>query len=204
MVKNKPGFTIIEVVLVLAIAGLIFLMVFIALPALQRSQRDTQRRNDMARVATALTQYQANNGGELPYTRGSVGKYNPENGTGIDNCGGVSAANRKACTFIRDYMNAAGATTSEFKDPNGSQYGVLFTSLLSDGTVPTNTAWSTIKLEGDSTNGYSLSKHNFSVFLVARGAECNGEKIETTGDRDKTYAIMYRLEGSGVYCSDNS
>ena len=31
--SNKKGFTIIEVVLVLAIAGLIFLMVFIALPA---------------------------------------------------------------------------------------------------------------------------------------------------------------------------
>ena len=40
MAKNKKGFTIIEVVLVLAIAGLIFLMVFIALPALQRSQRN--------------------------------------------------------------------------------------------------------------------------------------------------------------------
>ncbi|MCL2869540.1 prepilin-type N-terminal cleavage/methylation domain-containing protein, partial [Candidatus Saccharibacteria bacterium] len=36
--KTRQGFTIIEVVLVLAIAGLIFLMVFIALPALQRSQ----------------------------------------------------------------------------------------------------------------------------------------------------------------------
>ena len=40
--ENKKGFTIIEVVLVLAIAGLIFLMVFLALPALQRSQRDSQ------------------------------------------------------------------------------------------------------------------------------------------------------------------
>ena len=39
--KNKKGFTIIEVVLVLAVAGLIFLMVFLALPALQRAQRDT-------------------------------------------------------------------------------------------------------------------------------------------------------------------
>ena len=53
--RTKKGFTIIEVVLVLAIAGLIFLMVFIALPQLQRAQRDTQRRNDLARVATALT-----------------------------------------------------------------------------------------------------------------------------------------------------
>ena len=42
--KNKKGFTIIEIVLVLAIAGLIFLMIFVALPALQRSQRDTQRK----------------------------------------------------------------------------------------------------------------------------------------------------------------
>ena len=38
--SNTKGLTIIEVVLVLAIAGLIFLMVFIALPALQRNQRD--------------------------------------------------------------------------------------------------------------------------------------------------------------------
>jgi hypothetical protein cdiviTM7_02704 len=51
---TKKGFTIIEVVLVLAIAGLIFLMVFLALPALQRSQRDAQRKQDVAMVVTAL------------------------------------------------------------------------------------------------------------------------------------------------------
>ncbi|MBR3323388.1 prepilin-type N-terminal cleavage/methylation domain-containing protein, partial [Candidatus Saccharibacteria bacterium] len=59
LIKTKRGFTIIEVVLVLAIAGLIFMMVFIALPALQRSQRDTQRTNDMSRFMTQLTQYQS-------------------------------------------------------------------------------------------------------------------------------------------------
>jgi len=65
--KNKEkGFTIIEVVLVLAIAGLIFLMVFIALPALQRGQRDTQRRQDLSRVLTKTNDYQANNRGSLP------------------------------------------------------------------------------------------------------------------------------------------
>ena len=45
--KHRKGFTIIEVVLVLAIAGLIFLMIFIAFPALQRGQRNTQRRRDL-------------------------------------------------------------------------------------------------------------------------------------------------------------
>ena len=57
MKKTTTGFTIIEVVLVLAIAGLIFLMVFLALPALQRQQRDTQRRSDASRVATNLTNW---------------------------------------------------------------------------------------------------------------------------------------------------
>ena len=63
---THKAFTIIEVVLVLAIAGLIFLMVFIALPALQRNQRDTQRKNDMSRVKTALDNYKSNNKNTLP------------------------------------------------------------------------------------------------------------------------------------------
>jgi prepilin-type N-terminal cleavage/methylation domain-containing protein len=64
-IKSKKGFTIIEVVLVLAIAGLIFLMVFVALPALQRSQRDTQRRDDYGMLASAVTSYSASNGGKV-------------------------------------------------------------------------------------------------------------------------------------------
>lgn len=61
--KKQQGFTIIEVVLVLAIAGLIFLMVFIALPALQRGQRDTGRKNDVSTVTSALNTYLSNNKG---------------------------------------------------------------------------------------------------------------------------------------------
>ena len=68
----KRGFTIIEVVLVLAIAGLIFVMVFVALPALQRTQRNTQRRDDVARFMTAFQKYQTNNRGKIPFRWGSV------------------------------------------------------------------------------------------------------------------------------------
>lgn len=64
--KNKEGFTIIEVVLVLAIAALIFLMVFIALPALQRNQRDTARKTILGKVTSAVTSYQSNNRGNNP------------------------------------------------------------------------------------------------------------------------------------------
>ncbi|PKL31139.1 hypothetical protein CVV43_03765 [Candidatus Saccharibacteria bacterium HGW-Saccharibacteria-1] len=73
--KEAKGFTIIEVVLVLAIAGLIFLMVFIALPALQRNQRDTQRKNDLSRLQTAITSYTSNNRGALPATAAAWGTF---------------------------------------------------------------------------------------------------------------------------------
>ena len=64
--RKEKGFTIIEVVLVLAIAGLIFLMVFIALPALQRNQRDTARKSDVTIVAAAVTSFSSNNRGAFP------------------------------------------------------------------------------------------------------------------------------------------
>lgn len=70
--QKQSGFTIIEVVLVLAIAGLIFLMVFIALPALQRNQRDGQRKNDLSRVKTALTNYMTSNRGNIPTSDGAL------------------------------------------------------------------------------------------------------------------------------------
>lgn len=57
---KQRGFTIIEVVLVLAIAALIFLMVFIALPALQRNQRDQARKEVLGKVTSAVTTYQSN------------------------------------------------------------------------------------------------------------------------------------------------
>ncbi len=65
-IKSKKGFTIIEVVLVLAIAGLIFLMVFIALPNMQMSQRNTRRRNDYSALSTMITTFVSNNNGNMP------------------------------------------------------------------------------------------------------------------------------------------
>ena len=71
--KNNRGFTIIEVVLVLAIAGLIFLMVFLALPALQRSQRDTLRKQQANMIRDAYTRKYANGRGSTSgYTLGGI------------------------------------------------------------------------------------------------------------------------------------
>lgn len=72
---NQKGFSIIEVVLVLAIAGLIFLMVFVALPALQRSQRDQARRSDVGVVGSAISSYASNNRGKLPTSTADLRQY---------------------------------------------------------------------------------------------------------------------------------
>lgn len=97
-VKNSKGFTIIEVVLVLAIAGLIFLVVFLALPALQRGQRDTQRKNDAGRMTSQLVAYQTNNQGKLPNSSAEI------------------------ATFVSSYMTSGSQT---FNDPStGSPYSI--------------------------------------------------------------------------------
>lgn len=70
--KKENGFTIIEVVLVLAIAALIMLLVFLALPALQRGQRDTQRKNDVGRLQAAVQNYKSRNNGRIPGSADTV------------------------------------------------------------------------------------------------------------------------------------
>jgi prepilin-type N-terminal cleavage/methylation domain-containing protein len=69
---NQKGFTIIEVMIVLAIAGLILLIVFLAIPALQRNSRNTQRKNDVAALLAAVAEFSNNNNGALPNTCGGT------------------------------------------------------------------------------------------------------------------------------------
>lgn len=64
--KSAKGFTIIEVMIVLAIAGLIILIVFLAVPALQRNSRNTALKNDASAVSSAVAEFKSNNDGANP------------------------------------------------------------------------------------------------------------------------------------------
>lgn len=135
--RKQQGFTIIEVVLVLAIAGLIFLMVFIALPALQTGQRDTQRRNDVSRLRAQINQFQANKKGAVPtvaqmqdttangfvqqYLKNSGGWDDPRSGaaypnpitytTGFGTTLGTTAADAGKWTYLDNARCTPGADT---------------------------------------------------------------------------------------------
>lgn len=61
--KGQSGFTIIEVLIVLAIGALIILAVLLAVPALQKNQANNQRKSEASRVAAAINQYLADANG---------------------------------------------------------------------------------------------------------------------------------------------
>lgn len=64
--RNQSGFTIIEVMIVLAIAGVIMLALFLAVPALQRNSRNNSYRNDAGKIAAAYAELSsARNGAVL-------------------------------------------------------------------------------------------------------------------------------------------
>lgn len=80
----------------LAIAGLIFLMIFIVIPALQRSQRNTQYKNNLSLIIAQLKNYKANNRGMNP----------PHLGAEIISVGTTKNSNHP----FYDYLQKSGAT----------------------------------------------------------------------------------------------
>ena len=130
--NDKKGFTIIEVMLVIAIAGLIFMLVFLALPALQRSRRDQQRKTDMSRITSALENYKSNNRGAIP----TVGKYVQGRETPLSNA--ISPDYTKSWDYFYDayvIVNSAGAK-DVFADPSGSPYSLAIQSCKTTGIKP--------------------------------------------------------------------
>lgn len=165
--RKEKGFTIIEVVLVLAIAGLIFLMVFLALPALQRNQRDTQRKGDMSRVQTALTSYGSNNRGAVPkadtasLTAFESSYLAVNNDSFVDPSGvpstGKGVSSTTPPTYVFKVGTAATAITGTFAD---NQNAIYYTpSATCDPNDSSNTVASTTRtvtfqmmLEGGGVN----------------------------------------------------
>ena len=211
-INTKQGFTIIEVVLVLAIAGLIFLMVFVALPALQRSQRDTQRRNDMSRVDTSLVQYQTNHSNQssnLPdVSEASVWPAPSDNTFGSGGCG-----TNVACQFIRDYMNTGSSENdgkaNNFEDPNGTPYSLVITPNWSDNIDASGAknGNSKLALVSGTNDQYTIQDDggkpafdSYTIYIIP-GGRCVGDAV--TKSTKRHFAVLYRLEGAGNYCIDD-
>lgn len=73
------GFTIVETIIVLAIAGLILLLVFYAVPSLERNGRNSQRKQDVSTILQAISHYELDNSANFPSTVATMLKYAPQN-----------------------------------------------------------------------------------------------------------------------------
>ena len=185
MAKNKKGFTIIEVVLVLAIAGLIFLMVFIALPALQRSQRNTAREDDLSRFLTAANDYQTNNNGKTPFGKTTNGN------AGVDK------------KFVKRYIDEkceAGTDgkytgcEGQFTDPDGTIYAMKWIQKVAQKTVDIKS------VDGTQADPVWPNAHTVMAYT---NASCGDEATALKGNGERQYALFYVLEGGAVSCNDN-
>ena len=174
--KEKSGFTIIEVILVLAIAGLIFLMIFIAWPALSRTQRDSRRRDDISIFLRKVKDYQTNNRGALPAISGD--------GKNITFPESVSTSQNTWADFYHDYLG------EDFIEPNGGYYVIDVEQCKSGGKM------------GETCTGAITGAAPYpSNLLVFVAASCDGDQAVVSNNPRKI-AVQYRLEGSGVYCAN--
>jgi prepilin-type N-terminal cleavage/methylation domain-containing protein len=175
--KGNQGFTIIEVMIVLAIAGLILLIVFLAVPALQRSSRNTQRKNDAGQVAAAVANFISNNSGKLPT---SLGK-DADTAT-LDLCaaGGAAQGGGTACT-----------TTS------GNNLETAKLGYYTASSVYINTAGAAA-VTAVAVGSESSSAVSTNSVVIDEKYSCNTSAVGNPTSNSRSAAIFYVTEGGGA------
>ena len=106
---NKKGFTLIEVVLVLAIGGLIFLLAFLAFQQATTNRPDTQRRSDAGQVVSEI-----------------------ENALGDGN-GTTFSDTATLGDFVDNYLNGSAGGDGGTFERNNIQYTIEYRADIPDG-----------------------------------------------------------------------
>lgn len=179
--KKYVGFTIVEVIIVLAIAGLIFLMVFIGLPALQRQQRNSQRKNDLALIQAAILEWQKNN----PDTtlQDHIDKRYDANGF---------------CTFYNKYL-------PDLKDPStGHAYRVSLnqTKEIVDCTNESFRVQHSDKYDKEGADANHAVMGEPGEIQYNNSGICDGENTQDVKIATNSFVLRMYLEGGGITCID--
>jgi prepilin-type N-terminal cleavage/methylation domain-containing protein len=175
--KEQKGFTIIEVMIVLAIAGLILVVVLLAIPQLQRNQRNEARRSATARIVSEIQNFSGNNNGVYPL---------PDVGTGLKNIGGPTVDD----SFFTRYLGCDNSGTEAVCSANINDPQTGFPMGSGDDGASV----------GISVDTDALGDLPGSLYYMT-GVICDGEA--TTGAGQRNFAFMSRLEGGAAYCLDN-
>lgn len=209
MKTNTNGFTMVEVALVIAIAGLIFGMTFAIVPNILANERDSERREDMISFISTLQDYQQNNSrGNLPGQTKAEQEDLADNKRVIvegqkvldDRAGELdpSFSNISWGGFYRDYF------TDTFEDPAGYPYN--FEVMNCENTAAAarlelGNPCTASSLQNDINKTVTMQDKSFPIYIVI-GASCDGSTPVKTASNRQIAAIV-RTERSGPYCFEN-
>lgn len=197
-IQSKKGFTIIETSLVLAIAGLILVMAFVALPALQRQTRDAKRKEDAATFMQALTKYQENNRGQLPeYTINTSLKYDTGNITDWWEWNEEWSHGSTSHAWGRFYVQYLG---DNFLRPDGEKYEFVVSECSDAGDVGYCADGKFGYGKSDSTER-AFDNRRVDWFIYIPAICENGKPVPSSNKRNVAMAVM--LETGGNICVDN-
>ena len=166
--------------MVLAIAGLIMAVVFLAVPQLQRSARDSQRKDLVSRIKSEIETYASNNQGTYPLN------------TSGGNCDGTYTTGNWDdfyCRYVSNQFNDKDPTTGN------SIFGAS-SSTASPVSCGVSSGICTVTLPAS------------GVATVIYSAKCNGAIAINSGGAPTpathNYAIVVGLDRANTYyCIDN-
>jgi len=167
--RDSRGFTITEMMIVLAMAGLILLIIFEAIPALERSSRNNQRRQDVQTMLAAVSHYELNDSGNFPQPCGS---------------GTLSAAD-----------DHGGAVTVNFTERDVTTGGVAYCNLdLHDTTYPNDNF-----LKDVANKLIYYEKEGIGLYAQTTTADATNQRrniVNGITDPDKIVILNYEKCGS--------
>ena len=209
---KQSGFTIIEVVITIAIGAAVMALVLNAVAGARRSQRNNARSSDVNQIAAAINQHIAvrnslpNDWGQISSLVENLGHYDPGTGTATVPLTPVPTTSA-ACTAaggtwgppctgaVRTVTTTKSINPAKSLDGTNPTTGGVFISTTGGPTTPANAA-DGIGAKGSTTG--ALEAADKIVILQKTGCASNTQ-IEGGGIREM--AIIYRLEGQdNVIC----
>jgi prepilin-type N-terminal cleavage/methylation domain-containing protein len=171
------GFTIIEVMIVLAIAGIILAIVLIAVPSVQKSARDNGRKQTALLVSAELDEYRDTHGLQYP---------------AVD----------QRCAFIKTYLQQFVSPSAACVDGGCTDgvyvQGYAYNFCFHQADTSPHSYLST------NADEISIQTGHWCNYAIGTSSNTGDPITSTSADTDLRYGVVWvPLERTRLFCADN-